>query len=191
MRGTLVLVVGPSGAGKDSIITGAAERFDGDPRLAFARRLITRPAAGGTEKHTEISAAGFADLVRQGSVMLSWEAHGSRYGLPASLAGALEGGRCVVANVSRTVVSEARCRFAPVTVVEVSASPDTLAARLAARGRESLSEIESRLRRAGALSSYDADFIVDNNGALATAVERFTAILRQILDQTPPPLTSG
>jgi len=40
----LVLVVGPSGAGKDSLLKAAREEFRGDPRIGFARRVITRPA---------------------------------------------------------------------------------------------------------------------------------------------------
>jgi len=185
-RGTLILIVGPSGAGKDRIIAAARERFAGDPRLVFARRLITRPADE-NERHLAVTDSEFAELHRAGDLMLRWHAHNVDYGLSMSLAGALEHGHHVIANVSRTIIVEARRRFPPIAVVEITASPDKLAARLAARGRESFSEIDSRLTRTGALSPYDADFLVDNNGALATALDRFTAILNEILGQTAGP----
>jgi len=184
-RGTLILVVGPSGAGKDSIIAGAAELLAGQSRLVFARRLITRPVSGSGENHIEISPAEFEELRRRRGFMLSWQAHGLGYGLPRCFTDALDCGRCVVANVSRTVIDEARRDWAPVAVVAVTAAPAVLALRLAARGRESLGNIESRLGRASAVTLHDADFLVDNNGELSTAVDRFAAILQSLIQGTP------
>lgn len=179
-RGTLILVVGPSGVGKDSIIAGAADRLRDGPRIIFARRLITRPAEAGGEDHIFVSPADFAQRREAGELMLHWSAHGLDYGLPGELAAALEAGRSAVANVSRGVVAEARERFAPTTVIAIAASPETLAARLAGRGRESASDIDSRLQRAGA--AIEADVIIDNDGPLDTAVERFVTVLRQAID---------
>jgi len=181
--GTLILVVGPSGVGKDSIIAGAADRFRGEPRIVFARRLITRPSEAGGEDHMALSAAEFSEWRGSGRLMLHWRAHGFDYGLPQVLAAELEAGRSVVANVSRTVVAEARARLAPVAVVAVTASRETLAARLAGRGRESAADIDSRLRRTGALASGEADFIIDNNGPLDAAIGRFVAVLRRTIGQ--------
>ena len=177
-RGTLILVVGPSGAGKDSVIGGAAEALRGDPRIVFARRLITRPAEAGGEDHIALSPAEFANRRDAGDLLLHWRAHGLDYGLPVELGVALEQGRSVVANVSRTVVAEARRRFAPVLVCAITAAPETLAARLAGRGRESEVDIAERLRRGDALAPVDADVVIDNDGTLDVAVERFATVLR-------------
>jgi ribose 1,5-bisphosphokinase len=182
-RGTLILVVGPSGAGKDSIIAGAAARLCGDQRIVFARRVITRPAGDSSERHVAISPVEFARARDAGRLMLYWQAHGFDYGLPQELAAALDAGHSVVANVSRTIVAEARARFAPVAVVAVSASAETLAARLAGRGRETDAEIERRLDRAGALFPCLGDFTIDNDGPLETAVGRFVEILRATLGE--------
>jgi ribose 1,5-bisphosphokinase len=183
VRGTLILVIGPSGAGKDSIIAGAAVRLGDDGRVVFARRVITRPAAAGGENHHALSPQEFAEWRDAGRLMLHWRAHGFDYGLPHELAAELAAGRSVVANVSRTVVGEARGRFAPVYVVAVTASPQTLAARLAARGREDAGDIEQRLRRAGALSTDEAALVIDNDGPLDAAVERFVELLRRVVAQ--------
>ena len=177
-RGTLILVVGPSGVGKDSIIAGAARELAGDPRVVFARRLITRPATAGGEDHIEISPAAFAERREVGQLMLHWHAHGVDYGLPGELLSALQARISVVANVSRGVVGEARQRLAPVIVVAITASPKTLAARLAGRGRESTSEIESRLRRTGGLSPDQADVVISNDGPLAAAIDKFVEVIR-------------
>jgi len=179
-RGTLILVVGPSGAGKDSIIAGAAMELRNDRRVIFARRLITRSADSGGEDHIAVSPADFAQARNAGKLMLAWSAHGLDYGLPGELAAALNEGRSVVANVSRTVTVEARQRFAPVLVVAVTASPETLAARLAGRGREAAADIESRLSRAGA--AVVADVVIENDGTLDAAVACFVAVLKKAID---------
>ena len=181
-RGTLVLVVGPSGAGKDSVIAGAAERLSGDPSFIFARRLITRPAAAGGEEHIAVSPAEFAEWRDAGGLMLHWHAHGLDYGLPMTLTGELAAGRTVIANVSRTVIAEARERFAAVAVA-VTASPEALAARLAARGRETADDIHDRLRRSASVPADPADLVIENDGALEDAVERFTGVLLGIVGQ--------
>ena len=131
--GRLVLVVGPSGAGKDTLLEAARAAFRDDARIRFARRVITRVADPDGEDHepvteTEFDARAFA---------LSWSAHGLRYGIPAE---AVRNEAVLVANVSRGVIAEAARRF-PVRVIEVTARPEILAARLAARGREGAEDV--------------------------------------------------
>jgi phosphonate metabolism protein PhnN/1,5-bisphosphokinase (PRPP-forming) len=180
-RGTLVLVVGPSGVGKDSIIAGAAARLRDNPRVVFARRLITRLADAGGEDHIAVSPAEFAVQCDAGGLLLHWKAHGLDYGLPQTLAATLDEGKAVVANVSRTVVAGTRTRLAPVLVISITASPQTLAARLAARGREDAADIAARLARSGALTPSEADLVIANDGSLDDAVERFVAVLAELI----------
>ena len=181
-RGTLVLVVGPSGVGKDSIIARAAEILRSEPRIVFARRLITRPRQSGGEQHIPVSPAEFAEARAAGRLLLYWRAHDLDYGLPAELAAKLDAGSCVVANASRGIVSEARQRLAPVLAVAVTAPPDVVAARLAARGREDAAGIAMRLRRADAWPADQADLTIANDRPLANAIERFVEVLRVAID---------
>lgn len=183
VRGTLILVVGPSGVGKDSIIAGAAARLSRETAIVFARRLITRAAEAGGEDHIAVSPSRFAAIRDAGRLMLHWEAHGFCYGLSRNLETVLDSGRSVVANVSRGVVAEARRGFAPVAVVAVTASPATLAARLAQRGREDAAGRRRRLGRIAVLSPAEADFVIDNNGPLDAAIADFVAVLRRLVDQ--------
>ncbi len=173
MPGTLFLIVGPSGVGKDTLIAAARDRLrDG---YAFPRRTITRPMQAGAEHHAAVDTATFEQQERGGAFALSWRAHGIAYGIPVAIADDVARGTHVVVNVSRTVAAEARARFAPTRVVLVTASPDVLRARLQARGRELASDVNERLDRA---PSVAADTIIANDGALEPAIEAFVAALK-------------
>jgi len=173
LRGTLFLVVGPSGAGKDSLIAGARKQLS--TGFLFPRRAITRPEGSAGEDHIAVDRAAFERRERDGAFALSWRAHGHCYGIPVEIETALAAGTNVVVNVSREVVDAARTRLAPVRVIEVTAPPDVLRARLRARGRESQGEIAERLQQP---KQVRADAVVVNDGALETAVGAFVAALR-------------
>lgn len=176
-RGTLFLVVGPSGAGKDSLIAGARARLAGAPDIAFARRVITRPAAAGGEDHEPCDPETFARREAAGDFLLSWRAHGTDYGVPAGYAARLEAGSAVVVNVSRTVIADAVARLAPVRVIEVTAPPDVLAERLGARGREDAAGVAGRLGRDVAPPPDAPVTRIVNDGRLERALGEFLAAL--------------
>jgi len=117
----LILVVGPSGAGKDSLIAAARCALAKTGRFVFPRREITRDPALGGEDFMAVSAADFAARERTGHYALSWRAHGLCYGVPRAIETALAEGRAVVVNASRAVIPEARKLYAPLRVVLVSA----------------------------------------------------------------------
>ena len=172
--GVLVLVVGPSGAGKDALIAAAREAYAADPRYRFARRVITRPAGPGGEQHEAATEEEFAAR----DFALAWRAHGLAYGIPADVVDDVARGHVVVANVSRTVIAEAAQRFA-VRVIVVTAPSHVLAARLAARGREDPADAGRRLARAVALPEAVPAETVVNDATLAEGVARFLAALRR------------
>jgi ribose 1,5-bisphosphokinase PhnN len=57
----VILVVGPSGAGKDTLLRAAREHFAAVPSLGFARRYITRPP-GVDEDNYYVDEVGFSLL---------------------------------------------------------------------------------------------------------------------------------
>lgn len=178
MRGTLFLVVGPSGVGKDTLIRAAARAR---PDLVVPRRTVTRPADAGGETIVSASPETFAAEAVAGRFMLHWDAHRFSYAIPAEAANALAEGRDVIANVSRAVVDEARRRYPPVRVLAVTATRETLAARLAQRGRESTAEIGARLDRAGYAMPEGPDVtLIANDGALEDAVAAFVDALQPV-----------
>jgi phosphonate metabolism protein PhnN/1,5-bisphosphokinase (PRPP-forming) len=170
----LVLVVGPSGAGKDTLLEAARQRLVGDPRFRFVRRVITRPADAGGEAHEAVTEAEFA----QREFALQWQAHGLSYGIPID---AIQHGVVVVANVSRTIIADAARRFR-IRVIEVTAPANVLAVRLASRGRESSADVGTRLARNVPLpDSVTVDTVI-NDGTLEEGVALFVAALLACLD---------
>jgi len=146
----LVAVVGPSGAGKDTLMGLARARLAADPRFRFVQRAITRPAEAGGEAHRALDVAGFEAEREAGGFALWWRAHGLFYGIPRDIEDDLAARRVVVANLSRGVLADAAARYR-LRVLQVTAPAALLAARLAARGREAAGDIAARLAREAAL----------------------------------------
>jgi ribose 1,5-bisphosphokinase len=170
----LVLVVGPSGAGKDTLLDAARQALADDPRFRFVRRVITRPAQAVGEAHEPVTDAEFATR----EFALSWQAHGLRYGIPADIAADLQAGRVVVANTSRGIITQAAQRF-PVRVIEITAPPQILAARLSARGRESVADVAARLARNVAIPDGIPAETVLNDTTTQIGTARFLAALNR------------
>ncbi len=174
----LVLVVGPSGAGKDTLLDLARAELAGEPKVRFVRREITRPASAGGEDHIAITPAEFE--ARRDGYALAWEAHGLGYGIPADIADDLAAGHVVVANISRAMILAAAAKF-PVMVLEITAPPEILAARLAARGRETATDIAARLAREVPLPDTVPVVQVINDRTPAEGAARIENFLRACL----------
>lgn len=180
-NGAFVAVVGPSGAGKDTLIAHAKAALADEPQVEFVRRVITRHSDGQTEDHDTLADAEFVEAEGYGAFALAWEAHGLRYGLPASIDRAIGNGHVAIANVSRGALPALRERYANVAVVEVTADPEILAARLAGRGRESRGEILARLARTIACETTGTSIPLDNSGPKEIAGDRLVAIIRKAM----------
>lgn len=181
--GMFIAVVGQSGAGKDTIIGYARERFEGTDRVDFIRRTITRPSDASSEDHDSLDDPTFDEALNFGAFALSWSAHGLKYGLPASVDTTVAKGRVAVANLSRGALPALRERYANITVVEITAKPEILAERLAARGRESRGEVLARLART-AVSDLGPSLVrIDNSGPPELAGEKFVTLIRHAIAQ--------
>lgn len=183
--GTLVLVVGPSGAGKDAVMAAARALLADEKRVLFARRLITRPQGAG-EQHGTLSQAAFDAGHAARAFPLSWRAHGLGYALGPDTQEAIRGGRLVLANGSRAVLPEACERFAHLKVVLVTAPASLRAARLKARGRETHAEIAERLAREPVLAT-EPDLVIENVNLPEMAGRRLADFVKAALARDPGP----
>ncbi len=166
-------VVGPSGAGKDTLLAGA---LAARPDLTLVRRTITRPTEAGGEAFDGVTDAEFARRKAAGVFALDWQAHGLRYGIPAAQ---IDPARDVLFNGSRAALPDAQARFPGLVVIVVTAPVAVLASRLAARGRETESQIAARLER----SAYEVPAgplvrQVVNDGTVEQGVARLLAALQ-------------
>jgi len=115
-KGVFVAVVGPSGAGKDTVLKAAAGMLQAEAGVHFVRRVVTRAADAACEDHATLSPDDFIAARESGAFCLSWGAHGLFYGLPASIGDRLADGQTVVANLSRTALADAARRFGGIRV---------------------------------------------------------------------------
>ncbi len=179
MTGALVAIVGPSGAGKDTLIAHARAALSARAEFHFARRLVTR-AANAFEDHDTIDVAAFDAAAASGAYALCWRAHGLGYALGGDVSEAIRAGRVVICNLSRGALPEPRSRFQRMSVVEITAPSEVLAARLAARGRETPQSIAERLRRESVFSGLRADCVIVNDRRVAETGAALVAHLESV-----------
>jgi ribose 1,5-bisphosphokinase len=173
MSGRLIYVVGPSGAGKDSLLQWVKARLPEDARIHFARRTITRPSSVDAEQHEAVGESRFAQLVTDRVFAMHWSANGLSYGIRHDELNPLQRGDSVVVNGSREYADEALRRYPSLSLIHITASEAVLRSRLAQRGRESAEATNARMGRSASLSlsneQRERATEICNDGALEEA----------------------
>lgn len=168
-------IVGPSGAGKDTLIAGA---MAARPDLRLVRRVITRPTAAGGEDFEGVTEPAFAARKAAGEFAMDWQAHGLHYGIPRAQ---ILGPGPILFNGSRAALPAAQSAFPDLAVILVTAPDAVLAARLALRGREGVEDISARLARAAfALPPGITAITVQNDSTPAIGIARLLAALQPV-----------
>jgi ribose 1,5-bisphosphokinase len=178
MNQRLVYVIGPSGAGKDTVLHELRLLWPWSDSAHWARRTITRPTRVGDEQHESVDPNTFDILRRNGAFAMHWTANALSYGIRHRELAALQLGRWVFVNGSRAWLPQLLRRWPRATVVYIGARPDILADRLIARGRESVEAVTARLARQTPLSLPRDAIEIDNSGELAEAVAALERALR-------------
>lgn len=176
--GRLIAVVGPSGVGKDSVMRGIAEVM---PNVHLVRRVITRAPGLGGEDYDAVDEPQFRELAACGAFVVHWGAHGLHYGIPQTVRYQLNKGTLCLANFSRKALRAGADAFPNFSVLNITAEPATLAARLAGRGRESEADIARRLAESDKPLPPGLDVLtLSNDGHLTQTVARAVALLQPV-----------
>ncbi|WP_213285346.1 phosphonate metabolism protein/1,5-bisphosphokinase (PRPP-forming) PhnN [Bradyrhizobium sp. sGM-13] len=175
--GRLILVVGPSGAGKDTLLGLAKATCADDSKIVFPLRVITREASA-SEENQQVSAETFREALARGEYAMHWEAHGHCYALSRVIDDDIRAGRTIVANVSRTVIGEMRRAYADVVVVFITAPPNVLAERLAMRQRSSDGRLEARLGRTVEDAAAAPDVTIVNTGSAEYHARQLVRVIK-------------
>lgn len=180
----LVIISGPSGVGKDTIIAALRERHR-SPDYHFVVTCTTRaPRPGETPgvSYHFLRPEEFAALREAGGFLEANEVHGNWYGTPRDeVARALAAGRDAILkiDVQGAAVVKERVRDALLVFV-VPPSLEELFQRLRSRATESLDELEIRQRNAALelARKDDYDYVVVNETG---QVERTAAMIDEIV----------
>jgi len=170
----LIAVVGPSGAGKDSVLRRWRERLGPDAaRVHPVQRWVTRAAGDAHEDHAALSPAAWQQRLAHGDWALHWQAHGLAYAIDWPSLAPLARGDWVVFNGSRAHLAAHADGWGRCQVVEITAPPALRHRRLAARGREAEADRQGRLSRA--VPPLQPALRLVNDGALDDCVDGLMA----------------
>lgn len=178
----LVVLSGPSGAGKDAVLGQIKAR--GFP-FHIALTATTRPRRGDERDGVDyrfLSEAEFDRLLREDGFLEHAQVYGYRYGVPrAPVAAALAAGRDVLMRTDVQGAATIR-RLVPETVLVFVSTPSLaeLEARLRARGLDNEESLQRRLATAQAEMDRIPEFdylVVNESGHLDVTVDRVLAIV--------------
>jgi ribose 1,5-bisphosphokinase len=177
-NGPLFYVMGPSGAGKDSVLARARQLLAPDTSVIFAHRYITRPAEASGENHVALSDLEFAMRRTHGLFAFHWQAHGNHYGIGREIHAWRKAGLTVVVSGSREHFQSVAGVDPDTYPVLITAPVARLRERLAARGREDEAAAARRLERSDAYDVHDPRLItIVNDGPLDEAAMALVRVL--------------
>lgn len=181
----LLLIVGPPGAGKDTLLMALRRQTELEKHYRFVRRVTTRPPShGGAEDYESVEEKTFIARRDAGGFVAHWRSNGIFYGIPAEVALDVEAGRHVVVNISRSVLGDLASRF-PTQIIEITAPADLLARRLAASGRGDAVDAARRMSRSFILAPGLTKETVINDGTVEQGARRFLAALNKTAGAQP------
>ncbi|MFP5021408.1 guanylate kinase [Pseudonocardia phyllosphaerae] len=180
-RGRLLVLAGPSGVGKSSVVRGLRSAL---PELYFSVSATTRPARPGEvdgRDYRFVSREGFDALIERGELLEWAEVHGGlqRSGTPREpVEHALADGRPVLVEVDlQGARSVKRVMAEAVTVFVAPPSMEELARRLTDRGTDTPEQRDRRLRTAiEEMAAQDEFDEVVVNDDLQAVVGRLVAL---------------
>lgn len=187
----LVVVSGPSGVGKSTIVAELARRH---PQVVPIVTATTRPRRNGEVHgvHYHFMDRGAFNALRDTGGLLEWaEVHGNLYGTPIDqVRGILAAGRDAILTIDPQGARQVRQRVPDALLVFVKPpSMEDLTRRLRERGSESAESLARRRRDAEHWMAEAGDYdhvVVNETGHSEDAAERIWEIIQAEARRDPP-----
>lgn len=181
----LVIISGPSGVGKDAILT--AMKKSGKPYF-FAVTATTRKQRPGEIEGVDyhfVSRQDFERMIEHGELMEWANVYGNFYGVPKQpVVHALAQGRDAIVKVDIQGAAAIKCNIPEaVSIFILPPSMEELRRRLIARKTESHTDLELRLRTAEdemkSVSSFD-HVVISHRDEVGRAIADIEAIIKAV-----------
>lgn len=191
-RGRLIVISGPSGVGKGTLLARYLERHPKTRVSVSATTRSPRPGEIDGVHYTYITCEEFLKKISSGG-MLEWAQYNNHYyGTPREpVEAALAGGTDVVLEIEVQGALNVRRSF-PGAVLVFVMPPDfeTLRSRLVGRGTEDAQTVRNRLRTAvdemNQAGEYDFILVNDDLESAADALERALAAVKYLTRSNKP-----
>jgi guanylate kinase len=187
MPGTFILVIGPSGSGKGTLISHARPLF---PSIVYPKSCTTRARRGGDSDghYTFLSVPDFKAKVDAGE-FLEWAEYGGNYygTLASDVLPLLAEGKVALKELEVQGARQVREKIprAELVIIFVNAGTwEDMEARIRARAPMPEAELERRKSRYADEVTFmpEADFVVENpSGKLEEAKNEFAAVINSLL----------
>ncbi|BCL36840.1 guanylate kinase [Nostoc sp. MS1] len=175
--GKLIVLTGPSGVGKGTLMRSLLQRH---PELYYSVSATTRAPRPGEvdgKNYYFISRSKFEQLVAQGEFLESAEFAGNYYGTPReAVLNQVQSGKLVVLEIELEGARQIRASFPQaLSIFILPPSFEELERRIRERGQDSQEAIARRLKRAKeeiqAAEEFDIQIVNDDFEAAVNAIE--------------------
>ena len=178
----VVVLSGPSGVGKDSVLAAALARDDRLARVVTAKTRSPRPGEVDGVHHLFLSVAEFDDLLARGGLLEHAEVYGHYSGVPRDQVERLLGeGKTVVLRTDVQGARTLRAKIPQALLVFLTVpGVDDLERRMRARGGDDEAAMRRRLavaREEMAEADRFDHVIVNREGGLAAAADELLAVI--------------